>query len=1058
MATFDTAVPAFIPTSRVTELLNGLYTCATSEECVSIAADLGGTVKALGVQSLETCGVLDNLRREAQNKKSGLAREGALLGIAGLARVLGRPAEPYLVPMLPMILDLYADKGAPVQEAAENAALAISALPSQYATTILLPIFFEAMTRKWQTRIGALQLLGKLASVAPGQIGAVLPEIIPNVSDCLHDTKNEVAAAATKCMMAVAKVAGNPDIEPHIPILVSCMAHPTEVPQCIQKLSATTFVAEVTGPALAIMVPLLVRALNERSAAVLRQTVIITDNLCKLVNDPADAGQFLPQLLPGLNRIVETAASPEVRSLATAARTTLINVGGAGSAEKTEAKPTKIVASREAAMSQLKNALSTSADVKSGDAVFATTVEYVSTLVSELIAADSWSAEEWKTTCLPYLAAFLPEKTAQEVVLAVHAHYMALEKERRKAQFADDEDDGTEEVCNCDFSLAYGTRMLLNKTTLRLKRGHRYGLCGANGAGKSTLMRAIAENKVENFPPPDVLRSIYVEHVLQGEDGSMAVVDFIASDKNLKGLDRKKIVEALESVGFDGDRQKQAVGSLSGGWKMKLELARAMLTNADILLLDEPTNHLDVANVAWLENWLIEQKNVTALIVSHDSGFLDNVCTDIVHYERKKLAYYKGNLTEFVKKRPEAKTYFILSDSAIKFVFPPPGFLQGINSKTKAILKMTDITFTYPGAAKPSLYNASVTLSLSSRVAILGPNGAGKSTMIKVLTGETTPQSGTVWKHPNLRIGYVAQHAFHHLEQHLEKTPNQYIQWRYFGGEDREVLEKESRKMSEHDLAAMETLVPVPGRPGEKRKIECILGRQKLKKSFQYEVKWVGFLPKHNSQISREELLERGFTKLVQAFDDREASREGQSYRELNPAIIRKHFEEVGLDGDIADNNLIGSLSGGQKVKVVIAAAMWNNPHMLVLDEPTNFLDRDSLGGLAVAIRDWGGAVVMISHNAEFVGALCPEVYNVEAGRMSARQRTGVADAAFEDAAATEAMDEAAQKKIEAKVKAKSGKKKLTRNELKAREARRRARHLKWLAEGGVKEPDTDED
>jgi elongation factor 3 len=204
----------------------------------------------------------------------------------------------------------------------------------------------------------------------------------------------------------------------------------------------------------------------------------------------------------------------------------------------------------------------------------------------------------------------------------------------------------------------------------------------------------------------------------------------------------------------------------------------------------------------------------------------------------------------------------------------------------------------------------------------------GKSTMIKLLTGELIPQEGTVWKHPNIRVGYVAQHAFHHLEQHLEKTPNQYIQWRYQGGQDREVLEKASRKLTDEDIIQMEKTVLWEG---VANKIELLLGRQKLKKSFQYEVKWVGKIHKHNKWLPREKLLELGFQKMVQAFDDREASREGQGYRELIPSVIREHIEQVGLPGDIADHNQMSGLSGGQKVKVVLAAAMWNNPHMLVL-------------------------------------------------------------------------------------------------------------------------------
>ncbi|KAJ3199675.1 hypothetical protein HDU67_002628, partial [Dinochytrium kinnereticum] len=224
-----------------------------------------------------------------------------------------------------------------------------------------------------------------------------------------------------------------------------------------------------------------------------------------------------------------------------------------------------------------------------------------------------------------------------------------------------------------------------------------------------------------------------------------------------------------------------------------------------------------------------------------------------------------------------------------------------------------------------------------------------------------------------------------------------------------------------------------------------------LKKSYQYEIKWQNKAHKFNTWLSREYLAEHGFTKIVQEFDDYEAAREGLGYRELTPAAIRKHFEDVGLDPDIAEFNQISGLSGGQKVKVVIAAAMWQNPHMLVLDEPTNFLDRDSLGGLAVAIRDWGGGVVMISHNEEFVSALCPELWQMEAGRLILKGKRAVALDNFEDIAKE-------VKKIEDKAAAKPKKKKMTRNQLKEQEVRRKQRHIKWLIEGGERPKDSDSD
>ncbi|KAF9414796.1 hypothetical protein BGZ94_000281 [Podila epigama] len=816
------------------------------------------------------------------------------------------------------------------------------------------------------------------------------------------------------------------------------MAHPEKVPQVMEKLSATTFVADMNGPALAIMVPLLVRALNERGAHIQRQTTIIVDNLCKLVKDPAEAGQFLPQLLPSLDRIIDVAAAPEIRALATAARNTLIRAGGATKVDPS-AKPNSIVPSPVESRTLVNRTISKFGFFPS---FFDASKAHIATVVSLLIEEENLSLREWNQIIAPYLTAFVPRNDALTITKLILDHYAELDR-KINGESVEEGEEG-EELCNIDFSLAYGGMMLLNHTKLKLHRGHRYGLCGPNGAGKSTLMRSISLGKLEGFPSSDILRTVFVEHSLQGDQGAIGIADFVATDDKLAGTPRASIVEALLKVGFTEEMQKSPVSSLSGGWKMKLELARAMLMNADILLLDEPTNHLDVTNIKWLEEYLISQKNVTSIIVSHDSSFLDTVCTNILHFERKKLKMYKGNLSEFVKIKPEAKSYYTLAATSVKFEFPKPSFLVGVKSNTKAIMKMSHCTYTYPGNTLPSLYDVSVQLSLSSRVGVIGPNGAGKSTMIKLLTGEAIPQEGSAWRHPNLRIGYVAQHAFHHLEMHLEKTPNAYIQWRYQGGADREVLEKPSVAMTPEEMIQMETWVT--GGDGSKRQVEAIMGRQKLKKSYQYEIKWKNHVHKFNTWMPRERLLELGFEKLVRQFDDREASREGLGYRDLSPSSIRRHLEDVGLDGDIADHNMISSLSGGQKVKVVIAAAMWNNPHMLVLDEPTNFLDRESLGGLAVAIRNWTGAVIMISHNKEFVGALCPETWSVNEGRVTINGKTAVEEGNFEDA--------------EKPIVVKNKKKKKSRNELKAQEVRRRQRHLEWLStdRNTPKPADTDSD
>jgi len=174
------------------------------------------------------------------------------------------------------------------------------------------------------------------------------------------------------------------------------------------------------------------------------------------------------------------------------------------------------------------------------------------------------------------------------------------------------------------------------------------------------------------------------------------------------------------------------LSALSGGWRMKLALGRLALIEPDIMLLDEPTNHLDKATVAWFIAKMQAETKATVLVVSHDTVFLDAVCTDIIHYENQKLVRYPGNLSEFVAKKPECRSYYELaSTGGLSFKFPNPGRLEGISSTSKKVAYMTNVDFTYPGVEKPTLVGISCSLCLGSRVCILGPNGAGKTTLVR---------------------------------------------------------------------------------------------------------------------------------------------------------------------------------------------------------------------------------------------------------------------------------------------------------------------------------------
>ncbi|KAL9599069.1 MAG: hypothetical protein Q9219_004103 [cf. Caloplaca sp. 3 TL-2023] len=1105
--------PSAIPPTQeeVSSLMNTAFTAQTSQQSLDAAYALANLlINSIGFRGLRVYGVLDEINRAAADKKDGSRRESAMNLLGALYERLP-PAQPiseicFLIQQggcLSLALDALADKGNVVRESAQYALDALfSNLSPEAMVAALLPALSRYLGKrsgKWQGTVGAYELIGRTADKAKmgtgskeeeslkdllrESMGKKLAGLIPIVEAGMHDLKAEVSKQALKTMTSLTALLSNDDVAPRIPLLIKTMEKPsTETLQkAIHALSQTTFVAIVTSPVLALLTPLLERSLNTPtiSQEVLRQTVVVVENLTKLVHDPVEARTFLPKLRPGVQGVKDRASLPEVRELATRALNVIKKAMGdddgnlaSGQIAPTTASDVLVVLDRAV---DIKRDL---AGFPGDDEMWSLVRPYVAEMVVEDVNLRHVSRVSRSSA--PYLEQLLNDGKAGMVGDTLQQHF--IDEDRRKFGQPIKPASGEIEIVNTDFSLAYGGMLLLSHTNITLHKGHRYGLCGRNGAGKSTLMRSIAEGKLEGFPSKEELKTCFVEHN-QGEDADLSILEFVSKDPELAAAGKERISQVLGEVGFTagpGGRQEEKVGSLSGGWKMKLALARAMLMGADVLLLDEPTNHLDVGNVKWLEEYLKSHTEITSLIVSHDSGFLDNVCTDIYHYEQKKLVCYPGNLAAFVRVKPEAKSYYTLSATQMSFKFPNPGILTGIKSATRAIIRMTNCSYTYPGATKPSLQDVTCALTLSSRTAIIGANGAGKSTLIKLLTGETIPQAGKVEKHPNLRIGYIKQHALEHVEMHMEKTPNQYLQWRYANGDDREVLLKQTRILSEEDRAQMNKFIDLGDGKGERR-VEALIGRQKWKKTFQYEVKWIGMLPKHNSQVSRETLLSWGFDKLVQEFDDHEASREGLGFRILEPKVIAQHFADIGLDPDIANHNEISGLSGGQKVKVVLAGAMWNNPHLLVLDEPTNFLDRDSLGGLAVAIRDYKGGVVMISHNEEFVGALCPEQWHVAEGRVTHKGHLAVSADRFEDSRPGSSMSSAvaspkggssavssaapsanvsgAEDGGELKFKAKK-KKKMTRAQMKEREVRRRLRHIEWLnSPKGTPHPqDTDDE
>lgn len=288
----------------------------------------------------ETCplsnrdhGVLSTLETYATNKKSGYERESAAVGYHSLCTIIGAPVLPLLLPALPILLELLSDKGDVVRSAASLAIRSLVLLtPIQGLHSVMGILSSELENNgKWKAKVGCLKEIGRLTDLrgAGGkeEVADMLGTLLPIIEKAMHDTKAEVATAAKKAATTLCGTLPNPDLRPHIPLLISAMAAPNTVPDTIKSLSNTTFVAEVTAPSLAVLVPLLTRGLNDRGMDTQRRTVVVVENVCKLVRDPVVAARYLSPLVDGVEKIAAGASFPEVREFASSTLKTLVAAG-----------------------------------------------------------------------------------------------------------------------------------------------------------------------------------------------------------------------------------------------------------------------------------------------------------------------------------------------------------------------------------------------------------------------------------------------------------------------------------------------------------------------------------------------------------------------------------------------------------------------------------------------------------------------------------------------------------------------------------------------------------
>jgi elongation factor 3 len=812
---------------------------------------------------------------------------------------------------------------------------------------------------KFQSKIIGLRMICNYAKTHPQIVASNLYLITESLIQLSSDVKKEVKVAVQECWVAICETIENVDIKPIIPTMIDAYMNPaTKTEHALEVLASTPFVNDIDIPTLSLLIPILVRAMREKKVVCQRKAAVVMDTLCKLIKNPVYARIFYDKLTWILEKGINEIAIEEVRNVCTRSKTTLNKVY--------EQSHTKLIDSvtYDSCFALYQTELAkVGVTIGSEDSK----IQYSIGLVLNLVKYEIRDPAIYAACIGPYLT------NCEEAVTTISKTLIDT-----ITVYEYDPEENEENLCDCMFSLAYGTRVLLHQTPLKLKLNHTYGILGHNGAGKSTLLRAMANKTLQGFPDID---ATYIEHHIPEDKHDMITLDYIATNPKIaaKGISREEIAKNLAELYVTEHMMNSPLSTLSGGNVQRVNLILAKLAADPLILMDEPTNHIDALSIVWLKNYIKTTLNTTFLIISHDIKFMDEVCSNMIHYETLKLKVYRGNVSEFVKQKPEAAFYFqTTSQDVLSFSIPDPGPLEGVKSLTKSVLSMKNCYFQYPTAPKPQLSGITVQVSQAARIIIAGVNGAGKSTLVKILVGELEPNGGVIDRHPNLRMAYIPQNISACLDPHKQLTPIEYVMWRYRLGSDREQSNKNTLILSEEELAEIKQKAKL----NKTFVIKELGSRRSGKREHEYEAKSEGTV-ELVQWFSKSELIEMGYEKMVKEFDEKLAMESMMGQRKLTTGEIQKHMNSFGLEPEIAQHTKINALSSGQKMRCYLAAATFYLPHVIIFDEPTNFLDRESTNALSDAIKGFKGGVLVISHNDDFYNAITREKWLLENGTMT---------------------------------------------------------------------------
>lgn len=531
----------------MSDSLNKILSAETPE-------DVTAAVSAYSADALKAD--LATIREVLAGKGKGEAgkRSAAYELLTFLVSEGGAKTLPVLVSLLQTAFNAMADKAKQVpKKASVFVTKVFEAVPAS-AVPSLVVVLNDIEGQKWQSLELKMNQLTVLAEKYPTEVSRQLTLLIPLVAGLMWHDKTQLRDAAIACMTTVSSTVDNRDIDDSIAELMAIITEPSATDELVQKLAGIIFVQEIKSEALSVMLPVLTRSLNAQSIIpTKRQAARIVENMCKLIDDPRECQVFLPKIKPLLSKAMEDVPDPECREVCEKAYNQLVRSGDMTNA----AKGTSVEAVKEFL------------GYAAADDFEKLTIEFASYGVSALADLKNFDEATWKSSLDKYIAG---DKISQLLELAVKNNEVVEEEE---------EDDGSELLCDCEFSLAFGSKILLNNTKLKLQRGKRYGLIGKNDCGKTSLMRAIANNQIEGFPDPTQVRTIFVETDVQGDLSELSVLDYLFNHPMLAncGVSKDKMAETLISVGFGMDGPAaitKQVGRLSGGWRMKLALARTL--------------------------------------------------------------------------------------------------------------------------------------------------------------------------------------------------------------------------------------------------------------------------------------------------------------------------------------------------------------------------------------------------------------------------------------------------------------------------------------------------